>query len=743
MQLNVVILSFIFLLKNCLAVFQDEAYVIDWQMQRIGDYDCVTEDKANKRLYILSKNDDTSRLSVIDELSGKVVLRKDFDYAISDLSMDYDAAQLYLMKPSDGITVFNLTSLFEISGAELPSQFASSCHPPNLDAIKIENGELFVKHQEDSLIIKLPENFKKVKYLYTDDNETLRVLFVDSDEKYYFYSFDENEFINSWTKDESIANIVSQVFIDIKSSSLDTVAKQLAEENESSNIFEAYLVRIKKNINRFVTLLEENGYNPGQILTKLVTFENDEDRKAYLIEQDIKFGFLKCLIVLDKNGKLSGIDSITGDILWSKKTNLSDAIFLHFNEETNQLFAFDKSGLYEIFDVSNGIIVKQIEEKAKIHGGQIKDIKPLGETSNNFYVKFFNDQRKVISLNNADSTTLENTYITDHDSNGVYGFIVKSDGNLQSTWSHAVNDKEEILAFASRSNDEVVNVGSILGDRTVLYKFLYPNMAAFVVHNKDSNKLFLKVIDTLTGQIIHIHAQDDIFVPTAAPVSIVFGEHWVIYSYFSIKPIPEQKLVVVELYESLTPNESKYNSSMAIDALEGGFQPAVISKSYFFPEPIQAMALSYTKFGITTKSIIIQMKNGQVTFLPKTLLNARRKPEEEMTEVDKKEFMASPYIPAIPINDNFIISHDRDIISGPNAKLVSVATNLESSSQVCLIGHDIFCTRITPSGPFDVISPSFEKVTLVTTVVVLIAVCFALRPFVNTKKLKDAWLIRG
>lgn len=154
------------------------------------------------------------------------------------------------------------------------------------------------------------------------------------------------------------------------------------------------------------------------------------------------------------------------------------------------------------------------------------------------------------------------------------------------------------------------------------------------------------------------------------------------------------------------------------------------------------MSLSHTKYGITTQALLLELESGQITYIPKVVLSARRKPESEMTDDDKKEFMASPYVPAIPLNDHFIITHYRNLFTGANSRLASVATNLESTSIICDIGHDIFCTRIAPSGQFDMMSPTFEKGKLLGTIVVLIALCFYLRPSVSTKKLKTMWLVK-
>ena len=113
-----------------------------------------------------------------------------------------------------------------------------------------------------------------------------------------------------------------------------------------------------------------------------------------------------------------------------------------------------------------------------------------------------------------------------------------------------------------------------------------------------------------------------------------------------------------------------------------------------------------------------------------------------MSADDKKEFMAVPYISAIPINDNAIITHKRRLLPTAKSQLASIPTELESTSIVCNLGHDLFCTRVSPSSQFDKLSPSFEKGKLVSTVFGLLLVCFFLRPSVDSKKLKTRWMVK-
>jgi hypothetical protein len=63
---------------------------------------------------------------------------------------------------------------------------------------------------------------------------------------------------------------------------------------------------------------------------------------------------------------------------------------------------------------------------------------------------------------------------------------------------------------------------------------------------------------------------------------------------------------------------------------------------------------------------------------------------------------------------------------------------LESTSLVFVYGLDLFFTRIAPSGTFDVLGEDFNKVQLVLTVGLGIAIMVT-KPMVRRKKLRERW----
>lgn len=64
---------------------------------------------------------------------------------------------------------------------------------------------------------------------------------------------------------------------------------------------------------------------------------------------------------------------------------------------------------------------------------------------------------------------------------------------------------------------------------------------------------------------------------------------------------------------------------------------------------------------------------------------------------------------------------------------------LESTSLVFAYGLDLFFTRVTPSGTFDILSENFNKVQLVLTITGLAVAIIVTKPMVARKRLRERW----
>jgi hypothetical protein len=72
-------------------------------------------------------------------------------------------------------------------------------------------------------------------------------------------------------------------------------------------------------------------------------------------------------------------------------------------------------------------------------------------------------------------------------------------------------------------------------------------------------------------------------------------------------------------------------------------------------------------------------------------------------------------------------------------RIVTAPSLLESTSLVFTYGLDLFSTRVSPSGTFDVLSENFNKVQLVLTIVALALAIVVTKPMVQRKRLRERW----
>jgi ER membrane protein complex subunit 1 len=72
-------------------------------------------------------------------------------------------------------------------------------------------------------------------------------------------------------------------------------------------------------------------------------------------------------------------------------------------------------------------------------------------------------------------------------------------------------------------------------------------------------------------------------------------------------------------------------------------------------------------------------------------------------------------------------------------RILTAPSLLESTSIVFAYGLDLFCTRVAPSGTFDVLNETFNKTQLILTICGLVVAIVVTRPMVRQKRLRERW----
>ncbi|KAL1673638.1 hypothetical protein EV122DRAFT_222229, partial [Schizophyllum commune] len=117
------------------------------------------------------------------------------------------------------------------------------------------------------------------------------------------------------------------------------------------------------------------------------------------------------------------------------------------------------------------------------------------------------------------------------------------------------------------------------------------------------------------------------------------------------------------------------------------------------------------------------------------LATTRTKHGIAMKDLIDAEELLIQYGPILPDDPKRILSHKYEITD--TAKIITSPALLESTSLVYAYGLDMFLTRVSPSGTFNVLSEGFNKIQLVLTISAIGLV--VTRPMVRRKKLRERW----
>ena len=137
--------------------------------------------------------------------------------------------------------------------------------------------------------------------------------------------------------------------------------------------------------------------------------------------------------------------------------------------------------------------------------------------------------------------------------------------------------------------------------------------------------------------------------------------------------------------------------------------------------------------GALTAAVVTD--RDQLLSIPRPALDPRR-PFGKPTKAQQEE-MLMPYDPILPADPRWVVSHTLDLVGA--SAIATASTLLESSALVVVYGHDVFAALVTPSGSFDVLSPTFNRLQLLLTLVGLAAGIVVTRPMVRQKQLRSRW----
>lgn len=334
-------------------------------------------------------------------------------------------------------------------------------------------------------------------------------------------------------------------------------------------------------------------------------------------------------------------------------------------------------------------------------------------------------------------------------------------------------------------HEDVQSMSTILGDNSLLLKYINPHMAVVVTvlvdkdhqaftkvalalekegngkerkpigagtpgsstasqspeeMSDDLPNMFVNLVDTVSGRILYRHSHSN--VDEDKKVSVVVSENWVIYTYVNAKT-RRTEIGVLTLHEGMIDPKGltffarpeQPTSFSSFDARES--KPVVLSKVYAFPKAVTALGVTCTRQGISRQNILLASSDGALSTINKMILETRR-PVGEAKPDEKKEGLL-PYRELIPESPLFSLTYNQT--NEPFTSIVSTTTSLESQSLVLGFGGpDLFFTRTSPTKGFDLLPETFNKILVGATTVGIVVALLVVQRMGKKKTLKQGWL---
>uniref|UniRef100_A0AAZ3Q6R1 ER membrane protein complex subunit 1 n=1 Tax=Oncorhynchus tshawytscha TaxID=74940 RepID=A0AAZ3Q6R1_ONCTS len=649
---------------------------------------------------------------------------------------------------ADGYTIAALRDFqpaFLVSFATTGEKTVAAVMTPKNETVSLQkkkkrfNNICFFK---DSVVF--PPQLYVHAFLKKDDSVGYRVLVQTQD---HALTFIQQPGRVVWTREEALADVVTMEMVD-----LPLTGTQAELEGEFGKKADGLFPMVLKRLSSQVILLQvwlahlwklfyEARQPHGQVKNEVTieTLSRDE------------FNLQKMMVMVTASGKLFGIDSKSGSILWKHylENVQPNAVFKLIVQRTTAHFPHPPQCTLLIKDKDTGLASLHVFNPIfgrKSHIAPPALPRPILQSLllpviDQDYAKVLllvDDQYKVTAFPSTKNVLQQLQemassiffYLIRSDQGNLSGFRLRKDLSTERIWEVVLpTEVQKIVAVnGKRPNEHVHSQGRVMGDRSVLYKYLNPNLLAVVTESTDAHpeRAFVGVflVDGVTGRIIHEAVQRK----ARGPVHFVHSENWVVYEYWNTKS-RRNEFSVLELFEGT----ELYNSTV-FSSLDRPHLPQVLQQTYIFPSPITTMEATLTEKGITSRHLLVGLPSGAILSLPKMFLDPRR--PEVVTEHSREENLI-PYAPEMPIRTEWFINYNQTVARVKG--IYTAPSGLESTCLVVAYGLDIYQTRVYPSKQFDVLKDDYDYVLISSVLLALFFATMISKRLAQVKLLNRAW----
>uniref|UniRef100_A0A674BIH6 ER membrane protein complex subunit 1 n=1 Tax=Salmo trutta TaxID=8032 RepID=A0A674BIH6_SALTR len=383
-------------------------------------------------------------------------------------------------------------------------------------------------------------------FLKKDDSVGYRVLVQTQD---HALTFIQQPGRVVWTREEALADVVTMEMVD-----LPLTGTQAELEGEFGKKADGLFPMVLKRLSSQVTLLQVwlahlwklfyEARKPRSQVKNEVTIET--------LSRD-EFNLQKMMVMVTASGKLFGIDSKSGSILWKHylENVQPNAVFKLIVQRTTAHFPHPPQCTLLIKDKDTGLASLHVFNPIfgrKSHIALPALPRPILQSLllpviDQDYAKVLllvDDQYKVTAFPSTKNVLQQLQemassiffYLIRSDQGNLSGFRLRKDLSTERIWEVVLpTDVQKIVAVSGkRPNEHVHSQGRVMGDRSVLYKYLNPNLLAVVTESTDAHPerafVGMFLVDGVTGRIIHEAVQRK----ARGPVHFVHSENWVVVS---------------------------------------------------------------------------------------------------------------------------------------------------------------------------------------------------------------------
>ncbi|KAK6736630.1 hypothetical protein RB195_019370 [Necator americanus] len=569
------------------------------------------------------------------------------------------------------------------------------------------------------------ENFAPIDAVYLSSKEAIEMLTVGRDCRMEFIVIDiaKSSIASEWVREEGLARIGAVEMVDLPLSELQQMIEDEFEEGGSGDVMSSFIRRLISQTSQMQKWLMKTANQifsfSYMITTRTTSFSKLLDHVRLAAKASSHRASL--------DGVVFGLDSSDGSIVWRHWLGDNFAplissfgateipLFIHRSTAHYQLPGLasvvfrdfsSSAGVLVFFNPITGELVDKIHLATPISRTDVLNIvgknhvNPLLVVGQNSQMSMENafgrrcghdikipphrilsnftlscltcsseEQQRVYIYPPQPDEILSSAapvYLFNVESSRISGTKVNlAEKKIIKTWAsdlHLAPSEKIVIVKGKPRHQKVHSQGRVLIDRNVQYKYANPNLVAIAAIDSIHQYLSIFLVDVVSGQMIHSAR----LTKAAAPVHLVHCEHWIAYSYWSEKG-RRTEIGVLELYEgSEQSNKDRFDSFAPTKQ-----PPEVVSQSFIYAQGIEAMAVSETEKGLTTRSLLLALP-------------------------EMREEMMIPYMPEIPVATEDMVNYNQTVHGVRGIK--TAASGLESTSLMLAYGKDIFFTRLTPSG---------------------------------------------